>query len=118
MGDLDAASCQAGAPLEATIASETRQAFAMMVSVGFGPCRSGTKTRRHIEVIDVMRTAVSVKHRGGRIVAHAGRSVLMRAIASDSLGVDLLNALRACGFQNVAGTINQERPCSRSWRGA
>ena len=80
----------------------------MIVKVGLARSRRKRRAVDDVEIVDLVRAAPSVKHRGRRIVPHAGRSVLVGAVAGDALGIDLLHALRAGRFEDVRAPIDEK----------
>ena len=98
----------AAAPRSAMILSATRQALAMMVSVGLAPVPVGKgDPSTDVEVVDLVGPAPFVENRCRRIVAHPGGAVLVRAIAGDAVGIDLLDARGAGRLQDVGAAVDQ-----------
>ena len=81
----------------------------VMVSVGLAPVPVGNgRAVDDVEIVDLVSAAPSVKHRGRRVVPHAGRAVLVGAVACHALGIDLLHALRAGRFEDVRAAIDEK----------
>ena len=88
----------------------------MMVSVGLAPVPVGNgRAVDDVEVLDLVCPAPSVEHRGGRIVAHPRRAVLVRAVAGDPVGIDLLDRRGAAASRMSALRSIRKRPWSRSF---